>query len=89
LVKQNEIDMTTSIKYGKMVTVITEVNNQGVIKTYNKTNFLNLLPSIESFEMVIGVNIKSVIKKIESLGFNVLVNDSWGFDWEVKLTCAK
>jgi len=79
-----------TIKYGKKVTVSKTVNGAGSIKTWStKAKFFQNLPSMDCFEMIVSSNINSVVSKIESLGFNVVVDDSWGFEWECKLIATK
>lgn len=80
---------TTNIKYNKISTVIIDNNNNCkvfVIKT--KKELFTYISTLECFAMVVSQNINSVIKKIKELGFEVIVDDSFGFDYEVKLICS-
>ena len=80
----------TNIRYNKIATVTTEENNittVSTIKTRKATfEFINTL---ECFAMHISNNIEKVAAKFESMGFDVDVDYSFGFDYEAKIYATR
>ena len=77
---------TVSVRYNKIVTVITENNGQSsVFNIKSKKSAMDFLSTLNSFEMHISSNIKRVVSNLEKLGFNVSIDESFGFEWECKL----
>ena len=82
---------TTQITYGKALTVISQNLNTGLSKVFTSkvSNLVSLISGLECFAIRLNKTVlNKTIKKIESLGFSVDVDDSYGFEWEVKLYCS-
>ena len=86
--KQKQEIMTT-VTLNKIATVITESNGFNTVKSMNKQQFFATCSTLSNIEIKCSVAIKQTVKKLESLGFNVLVDNSFGFEWECKLICSK
>ena len=93
---------TVSIKINKASTVIEgtgmffnaetdqiDCRNHSCFSFKTRTELFNYISQQEAFSAVISVNVKGMIKKVESLGFEVSVDPSFGFDWEVKIFATK
>ena len=82
---------TTQITYGKALTVISQNLNNGLSKVFTSkvSNLVSLISDLECFAIRLNKTVlNKTIKKIEALGFSVDVDDSYGFEWEVKLYCS-
>ena len=82
--------ITTSIKYGKILTSIQEDLNTNVstVKTFKVSQLPSYVSNLECFSIQLNKTVlNKTIKKIESLGFSVDIDEDYGFDWEVKLYC--
>ena len=83
--------MTTQIKYGKILTSVQEDLNTNVstIKTFKVSGLVNHISNLECFAIQLNKTVlKRTINKIKSLGFEVEVDEAFGFEWEVKLYCS-
>lgn len=74
---------TTSIKYNKVVTVLTEENGINTVKTIkNRKNALEFISSLECFKMNLHASnqrtMYKVISKLESLGFDLDIDFNYG-----------
>ena len=82
---------TTQITYGKALTVISQNLNTGLSKVFTSkvSNLVSLISDLECFAIRLNKTVlNKTIKKIEALGFSVDVDNSYGFEWEVKLYCS-
>tara|TARA_R110000823_G_C15648873_1_gene470748 strand:+ start:38 stop:295 length:258 start_codon:yes stop_codon:yes gene_type:complete len=82
---------TTQITYGKALTIISQNLNTGLSKVFTSkvSNLVSLISDLECFAIRLNKTVlNKTIKKIEALGFSVDVDDSYGFEWEVKLYCS-
>ena len=86
MTNQNTNKMT--IKLNKISSVITET---GVRTFKTRKALFSFISTLENgFELTCNDTISSkTIKALESLGFNVELDSTWGFDWEVKLFAVK
>lgn len=83
---------TTQIKYGKSLTVISENSITGISKVFTAkiSQLESIVLNLECFAIQLNNTVcKRTIKRIKELSFDVDVDDSYGFDWEVKLYCNK
>jgi len=79
---------TIYVKYNKVATVIETVDNLSRVFTFkNKKQFFAYISKVEACCIVVSQAINKVIKTMESLDFEVIVDESFGFDYEVKLYC--
>ena len=82
---------TTQLKYGKIITSIQENldTNISTVKTFKVSDLVSFISDLECFAIQLNKTVlKKTIKKIESLGFTVDLDESYGFEWEVKLYCS-
>tara|TARA_R110000803_G_scaffold23069_5_gene56869 strand:- start:3322 stop:3579 length:258 start_codon:yes stop_codon:yes gene_type:complete len=82
---------TTQITYGKALTIISQNLNTGLSKVFTSkvSNLVSLISDLECFAIRLNKTVlNKTIKKIEALGFSVDVDNSYGFEWEVKLYCS-
>lgn len=77
-----------SVKINKKISIIT---NNSVVSFKKKSDFWksDFVKNTKTFQVTSSVNNNSVINKFKSFGFIVDVDDSWGFDWDVKLIIRK
>jgi len=90
---------TINATYNKIVTVIEgsvaivngkEVEKGGKVFTFSKkSNFYNWAKLQDSMAVRVSQNINGFVNKMKSLGFDVEVDESFGFDHEVKAYCNK
>ena len=83
---------TTQIKYGKIITAIQEdlTTGKATIKTFKSSELVEFVSNLECFAIQLNNTIvKRTINKIKELGFEVDTDESFGFDWEVKIYCTK
>jgi hypothetical protein len=79
---------TTSIKCGKLLSVIQ--SNNGINKVFtSKVSELNKIVSgLESFSIQLSLTkVNKTVKLIESLGFSTEIDNSFGFEFECKIYC--
>ncbi len=80
----------TSVTFNKAVTVLEETNSGSKVFTFKKkADFFKWVSNCSSFEMFASVNINGVIKKLEAKGFSAVIDESFGFEWEAKITFNK
>jgi hypothetical protein len=82
----------TEITYGKTLSIIQEdlITGKTIIFVKKISQLSELINGLESFSIrVCKSKIKKTINKISLLGFDFSVNNDFGFDWEVKITCFK
>lgn len=80
----------TTVTFNKAVTVIEETKAGAKVFTFKKkADFFNWVSNCSSFEMVASVGVNAVIKKLEAKGFTAIVDESFGFEWESKITFNK
>ena len=82
---------TTDIKYGKVLTVISENLDTKATKIFTSkiSNLQNIIVNLECFAIRLNNNVcKKTIKKIEQLGFHIEIDENYGFEWESKLYCS-
>ena len=77
-----------SVKINKQISIIT---NNSVVSFKKKSDFWksDFVKNTKTFQVTSSVNNNSLIKKFKSFGFIVDVDNSWGFDWDVKLIVRK
>ncbi len=79
----------THIKYGKFLTVYTETKFSAKITTSKISQLENIISGLEYFTIKLNNTVcKKTIKKIEALGFDVDIDEDYGFDFESKLYCS-
>jgi hypothetical protein len=79
---------TTKITYGKILTVIE--SNDGLNKVYTSKilGLDKIIAGLECFSIRISLTkVNKTLKLIESLGFLVDIDYSYGFDFECKIYC--
>ncbi len=82
---------TTYIKYGKVLTVMSENLDTNATKIFTSkiSNLQNIIANLECFAMQLNNNVcKKTIKKIEQLGFHIEIDENYGFEYESKLYCS-
>lgn len=81
---------TTTIKYGKILTVMTEDNGVNTIEKGKVSELPSILSDLECFSLQLSNTVlKKTVKLIDSLGFDIHEIEGYGFDWETKLVCTK
>ena len=83
---------TTQITYGKKITVIQENldTNLSTIKTFSISKLADFVTGLDCFAVRLSNNVLNKnVNKFKKLGFDFEVDESYGFDWEVKLYCNK
>ena len=81
---------TTTLTYGKVISSVTETNNTGKVETFKVSQLPSKLADLVSFDMRLGKSVLTkTVRLIESLGFTVSVDETYGFEWEVNLNCTK
>lgn len=83
--------ITTQIKYGKVLTSIQEDLGTKVstIKTFKVSGLVNHISNLECFAIQLNKTVlKRTVNKIKALGFDVDIDENYGFEWEVKLYCS-
>ena len=80
---------STSVKLNKIASVFIESNGFTTIKSMTKAKFFQECAKFDSLEIHCGIAINATINKLKSAGFTVVVDDSFGFEWECKLFCKK
>ena len=80
--------VTTFIKYGKILSVIQ--NEKGCNKVFidKISNLKNIIFDLECFSIQLSLSkLNKTLKTIKSLGFDVEVDYTYGFDFECKIYC--
>lgn len=80
----------TKIKYGKSLTIYQE-SKEGA-RTYSRkvSDLVEEIKNLECFSIQLSKNlVKRTTKKLENLGFEISIDENWGFDWEVKMYGTK
>ena len=82
--------MTTMfIKYGKILSVVKNTNGVNSVYTEKISNISKVISGVENFSISLSLSkVNKTIKLIESLGFNVEIDNNYGFDFECKLNCT-
>lgn len=77
-----------SVKINKIVTIITD---KKVFSFKRKSDFWNseFLKKSNQLEIISSSNNNSVIKKLKALNFNIKIDNSFGFDWDIKITAIR
>ena len=84
----NNTMIITHIKYNRVLNVIQTVGSFTTVSTKKVGELENVISNLECFAITLDNNkIKKTIKKIESQGFTVELDESFGFEWESKLFC--
>tara|TARA_R110002020_G_scaffold203143_5_gene406476 strand:- start:957 stop:1214 length:258 start_codon:yes stop_codon:yes gene_type:complete len=81
----------TQITYGRILTVISEDTNTKINKIFTSkiSNLESIISNLECFAIRLNKTVlNKTVKKIESLGFDVDVDYSYGFDHEIKIYCS-
>lgn len=84
--------LITSITYSKIITIITEDTSTSIskVETVKVSGLKDIISGLECFSIRLNNTVtRKTIKLIESLGFDVHTDDSYGFDWEVMIVCTK
>jgi hypothetical protein len=82
----------TSIKYGKILTVITENETTGTAKveTFKVSKLREIIQFMTEFKCSLNNTVlKRTVKKIQEAGFSVTINEDYGFEWESLISCHK
>jgi hypothetical protein len=82
-------EIMTTVTLNKIATVITSNNGFGSVKSMDKKSFYSIASTFQQLEVVVSSGINNAIKALKNAGFNVEVDNSWGFEWECKLICTK
>ena len=75
-----------SVKFNKKVTVVKD-NSISTFRT--KKDFWSWASTQDSISITSGHNKTQIINKLNTLGFSVDVDDSWGFDFDFKIIAKK
>jgi hypothetical protein len=76
--------MKASITYSKIITAVYE----NYVTTHKVGELKNVLSGLSEFTMVVSkTRLKKALRACE--GFNVEVDESWGNEWEVRITANK
>ena len=68
--------------------VITEGNSK--VKSFRtKKSFFDYIEGQDSCQIKVTSNLNGFVKKMEDLGFECDVDNSFGFDWESQVFCCK
>jgi hypothetical protein len=84
--------LITSITYNKIITVITEDTSTSVstVKSVKVSGLKDIISDLECFSIKLNKTVtRKTVKLIESLGFDIHSDDSYGFDWETMIVCTK
>jgi|TARA_R110000851_G_scaffold167714_6_gene313475 hypothetical protein len=76
----------TSVKFNKKVTVVKD-NSISTFRT--KKDFWSWASTQDSITITAGHNKTQIINKLNTLGFNIDVDDSFGFDFDFKVIAKK
>jgi len=82
---------TTQITYGKRLSVVSQDlnSNIGVVYTAKISELENIISEVDCFAIRLNNTVlKRTIKRIESLGFDITIDENYGFEWECKLYCS-
>lgn len=82
---------TTQITYGKKLTVIQENLTTGLSKVFTRKigQLESIINGLECFAIKLdNSKVNKTVKKIEALGFDCDIDDSFGFEWECKIYCS-
>jgi hypothetical protein len=74
------------------VSVINGVITEGAstVKTFRtKKSFFDYIEGQDACKIKVTSNLNGFVKKMESLGFDCDVDNSFGFDWESQVFCCK
>ena len=83
---QNNTTMSTTIKHGKILSVIT--GNK--VSTHKISAFSTVIEGLESFALQTNnTTAKRMTAKAEALGFTGEIRQGWGFEWEVFIDFKK
>jgi len=80
---------STSIHYSRKVTVIQEDLKTGHNSVFNilKKDLPSFLKNISCFLMRLDNTVlNKVTRLLESLGFEVVIDREWGFEWESRIS---
>lgn len=82
--------MKATFNYGKKITKITEANGFGIVKSFAVSKLEQNLADVTEFDMKLGVSVlNKTVKLLKSLGFNITINEAWGFEWEVQIIATR
>ena len=78
--------MIHTIKYGKSLDLITDTS----VQQFRISQLSAVILNMNYFDMILGDNVMNkTIAKIQKAGFCVVVDEDYGFDWEVRLICNR
>ena len=81
----------TNIKYSKIITTLQHDTDTDkyTINTLKVSKLKDYLQTLECCSIVLGTSVlKKTLKMLNSLGFQVTIDEAYGFEWEVKLYCT-
>lgn len=81
---QNNNEMT--ISFTKIVTII---EGNRVYSIRKKSDFWKAVDSFSSFRLTASHNHKQIISKLEAKGFNLEINNDYGFDFDIEIFASK
>lgn len=82
---------TTQITYGKVLSVVTENLKTGDNRIFTSkiSQLESIISSKECFAIRLNKTVlKRTVKRIEALGFDIDIDEDYGFEWECKLYCS-
>ena len=83
-----KIMKTTFIKYGKVLSVIQEENGCNKVFMDKIGNLKNIVSDLECFSIQLSLSkLNKTLKTIKDLGFDVEVDNDYGFDFECRIYC--
>jgi ribosomal protein L32E len=86
--KRDKDMTTTQIKYNKVLNVIQDNNGLITVSVKKVSELETIISNLECFSIALdNSKIKKTVKIIESLGFSVDVDETYGFEWESKIYC--
>ncbi len=81
--------MKASVTLNKIATIIIENNGFNSVKSMDKKSFYSMASKFQNLEIVVSYGINNAIKALKNAGFNIEIDNSYGFEWECKLICVK
>lgn len=82
---------TTQITYGKKIFYVQEDLKTGknVIGSIKVSQLPDFVSNLECFDLRLSKTVlKKTLSNIEALGFEIEIEEDYGFDWEVKIYCT-
>jgi hypothetical protein len=76
----------TAVKFNKIVTIVTD---NRVFAFKKKSDFWFWASTQDSFVIDANTAKSQIVNKLNALGFDFQIDDSWGFDFDFRITAKK